>query len=198
MSGCDFTCSWFCREHLASRLWMTLVRSKQSIQLLRNVPDCSDITFPSDPSIKYLQNQCLGIRSKLVTSSQTAVIPITHIRHSTHNLQTFGLCISNYKKNIQWRRVGMTEMNMYTQTHLACRPQYRPKSGGDAISSYCILCESQKLCTSKEMQESQQSKCAKKKQHLNFVSVCVKWDSQVLDHSIFHAVDHFGEGLFKG
>lgn len=43
-----------CSEHRASRLWMTLVRSRQSMQLLRNVPSWFDSTFPSASTRKYL------------------------------------------------------------------------------------------------------------------------------------------------
>lgn len=48
------TCSCDCNVHRARRLWMTLVRSRQSMQLLRNVPSWFDSTFPSASTRKYL------------------------------------------------------------------------------------------------------------------------------------------------
>lgn len=48
------TCSWDCSERRASRLWITFVRSRQSMQLLRNVPSWINITFPSASTRKYL------------------------------------------------------------------------------------------------------------------------------------------------
>lgn len=54
---CDYafnTCSCDWRERRASRLWMTFVRSKQSMQLLRKVPSWFNSTFPSASTRKYL------------------------------------------------------------------------------------------------------------------------------------------------
>lgn len=48
------TCSCDCSERRASRLWMTFVRSRQSMQLLRNVPSWFTRTLPSASTRKYL------------------------------------------------------------------------------------------------------------------------------------------------
>ena len=75
----SLTCSWDCRERRARRLWMTLVRSRQSMQLLRKIPSCCTSTLPSLSTRKYLPCD---------TSLSTAITTATGPQHLSilHNI----------------------------------------------------------------------------------------------------------------
>lgn len=55
---------------------MTLVRSRQSMQLLRNTPFCCATVFPSEFTMKYLHTHTLVISERLDSSKEQLLISL--------------------------------------------------------------------------------------------------------------------------
>lgn len=106
-----------CRDLRARRLWITLVRSRQSMQLLLNVPSCCIWTVPSESTRKYLFKKHTWSSSRQEVSRKTNM----HERHHPNA--------------------------HHTRTHPASQPPYPPGSAGDATSCDCTPYGSQTLYT---------------------------------------------------